>query len=64
MSYNESNIECDWCSKPIKSGADVACRKCYEALEQKVAELEKEIETLNRELDKAGADAAGVSHEK
>lgn len=61
MSYDAPKIECGWCLKDIEDGGEIACRKCYEKLEDKVASLEKEIKTLNRELDKAVADAAGVS---
>ncbi len=46
MGYTESYIACDWCETEIGNESDVACWRCYEALEAKVADLEKEIERL------------------
>ena len=50
MSYEASEIKCDWCIKHIYSGEDVACRKCYEELEGQVGDLEKEVESLRADL--------------
>lgn len=51
MSYKESECRCDWCSRLIEG--DVACKKCYEELEEenaklldKIAELEERIKKL------------------
>jgi predicted RNase H-like nuclease (RuvC/YqgF family) len=46
VSYTASAIECGWCAKEIGDGGEVACRKCYEELERKVGDLEKEVERL------------------
>jgi polyhydroxyalkanoate synthesis regulator phasin len=46
MSYKESFAECGWCSKVLSDRSEVACRKCHEELEEKVAELERKIEEL------------------
>lgn len=43
MSYKESEIKCDWCSKVIYDEEDVACRKCYEILEKENAELREKL---------------------
>jgi len=50
MSYRESEIKCDWCSKFLDSGEDIACRECYEALESENYDLKKEIEDLRNSL--------------
>ena len=52
MSYEASECRCDWCSGNIHNG-DVACKRCYEELEEankkhldKIAELEARINEL------------------
>ena len=49
MSYIGSAASCDWCRDSIYDDEYVACRKCYEALEERVADLEKEIQALQEE---------------
>ena len=50
MSYKEASASCDWCSRDLRDGDDICCRKCHEALEQKVADLEAQIESLEDEM--------------
>lgn len=51
MAYEQSAARCDWCDKPVPDGDDVACRRCYEKLEDQVAELEAEVAQLKDKLD-------------
>ena len=50
MSYQKSEVECGWCGKTVDDGGEVACRKCYEALEGQVGDLEKRVAELEEEL--------------
>ncbi|MFH1615834.1 MAG: hypothetical protein ABIG61_12225 [Planctomycetota bacterium] len=46
MSYEQSEIKCDWCSKVIENGTDVACKSCYEEQEGAAYELKHEVARL------------------
>jgi len=57
MSIEHSAASCDWCSKSLDNGVDVACIKCYEELEaenghlkDKIANLEETIAGLESRL--------------
>jgi hypothetical protein len=57
MSIQHSEATCDWCSKKIGDGVDVACHKCYGELEGEcgrlqdtIAELEGKISDLESRL--------------
>lgn len=50
MSYHASESKCDWCGRQIDGGSDVACRKCYEELEGKVADQAEEISKQQKEI--------------
>ena len=41
--------KCDYCRARLTDGDDVACRTCYEKLEEENAELRKRIEELEAE---------------
>lgn len=51
MSINHSSASCDWCSKKIGDGADVACKKCYEDDEGQIYDLKNEIADLQAKID-------------
>jgi len=53
MSYRESELCCDWCSTQIGHKEDAACKECYEKLEDQVADLEKELESLRNKLEES-----------
>jgi cell division protein FtsB len=48
----EAKAVCDWCGKNIYDQDDVACKKCYEYLENKVFDLEAENSDLKAEKKK------------
>ena len=67
MSYTKSEAKCDWCSRRIYDGGDIACRDCHENLESSLADAEKLIQDLRarialleQERDMADAADAGT----
>ena len=52
MPYNESFAKCDWCSRLVDDGADVACGKCYSQVEGELSDAQQEIERLKERIAK------------
>jgi hypothetical protein len=47
------DCRCDECNKTIDTGETTLCFKCYDALVDKVAALEKDISNLERIIEEA-----------
>ncbi len=61
MSYSESKASCDWCRDSIYDNEYVACQKCHEKQEQRISDLEREIESIHEAISEQGMKLIDVS---
>lgn len=50
------NTECGDCGSDISSGESIYCGRCYDKLENRVKELEKDIEGKDDEIERQNSE--------